>query len=306
MSNEENKSAGLEISPAQPANNDSAEQSQDNTSVDNGGQAPEQVVDAAGTGEGAPVASLEPGDTVIQREGAFAIENAAGELKPILDTSEKPAEDQTKPADAEGTPSQDPAPIEQAKPEPVPEPVQSSAPAPAVAPVTVNVPVDVAAEAATINQVGVLNGALPIGASSAAKLAVAELEDYLRESTYALTRRITDDRGAAMQAGLYRALKGAVNVPAADFEVVMNIFLATIHANKDGVFHPTKVLHHMPHLNIPSAGITSFKKLVNMFTSMADPAGRAATKRQINFPSTLDHRDIREDSRQRVLEFFNV
>lgn len=198
-----------------------------------------------------------------------------------------PASNDPPPADAQA-PAQAPVTSAAAEPEPVAE-VQQIAPS-VLTPVAPTALVDL----------------LPMGASAVSKIVINELENYIAEATVALTKRITDERGAAMQSSLYRALKGAVNAPEAEFAHVMNITLAAIHEHRDTVFHATKVMHFMPHLNLAPAHINSFRKLVNMFTAMADKEGRGLAKKQVNFEASLEHKDITEQARQRVMAFFNV
>lgn len=138
----------------------------------------------------------------------------------------------------------------------------------------------------------------------AARLAYEELHDYLR----ALSRKVTptQQNGAALQAGLHRALLGALNAPAEEFDAVMEHFLAVFRKEAEGLFSARNRFRWVSSMTANPAGIENFKQLVTLFAIVAEPKSRALAVRQTPWQSVLGYRMIKEESRQRVMAFFGV
>ncbi len=145
---------------------------------------------------------------------------------------------------------------------------------------------------------------LSLGASATARIVMHELKDYIEAMS--VKKIIPADKGAGHQAGLYRALLGAVNSSDEDFKEVMTLTLKLINAHSDNVFDAKNVYRFMPHLTLPAPAAKSFRNLVNLFTATANPESRALAVKQINFELTLEGRAIKEEARQRVAKLENV
>ena len=146
---------------------------------------------------------------------------------------------------------------------------------------------------------------LPLSASASARLTITEMKDYIAKMSS--PSRMAPEVGGQVQAGLYHILIQAINTRAEEFDVVFGLVMKLIRANLNGVFSDTRVHRYTPHVTLPSTQAMSLRYLVNALTALADPspAARTLAKRQINIEQALGSRQIKEESRQRVLAFFN-
>ncbi|BDD79873.1 hypothetical protein [Burkholderia phage FLC9] len=106
------------------------------------------------------------------------------------------------------------------------------------------------------------------------------------------------------QVQLYRALTRAINTLTDDFYIVWKAILATFHEHKDGVFHESAVFRGMEHITLPKDDIKGFQRLLNLIKITANPAGRNAAIKQVEFGKTLEF-GITEAGRQKLLNFYN-
>lgn len=240
---------------------------------------------------------------IIQREGAIAIEKD-GVLQPIVDveSAEKAQEEinrelsgRTDLTEAEVIAAggqinrEDPAP---SAPAAVAEPKVETPPAPA--PVV-----------ATAPPVPHEPSALPLGVSALAKISIAELKDYIEAAS--AKARPHDAKAGALQMGLHQTIIQLINVDADSFQATWKLAMSLIRENLSGCFATENVHRFTPFMALPPAQANSFRMLVNALTALADPSepARAIAKNQINIELALSNTKIKEESRQRVMAYFN-
>jgi hypothetical protein len=137
-----------------------------------------------------------------------------------------------------------------------------------------------------------------------ARLAYEELNDYLRTLSQKVTP--TQEQGAALQSSLHRALLGAINAPAEEFNQVIEYFLAVFRKEQDGLFSARNRFRWLSGMNQAPAALENFRQLVTLFSTVAEPKGRELAIRQTPWHSVLGYRMIKDESRQRVMAFFGV
>ena len=106
------------------------------------------------------------------------------------------------------------------------------------------------------------------------------------------------------QVSLYRALCSAANKCEDDFYLVWGAILAAFHQHKDGVFHETAVFRGMQHIVLPPNDIKGFQRLLNLIKITANPVGRQAATKQVDFQRTLEF-GLTEQGRMKLLNFYN-
>jgi hypothetical protein len=106
------------------------------------------------------------------------------------------------------------------------------------------------------------------------------------------------------QVQLYRVLTRAINTLGDDFFIVWKGILAAFHEHREGVFHESAVFRGMEHVNLSKDDQKAFQRILNLIKITADPKGRAAGVRLVDFNRTLEF-GITEQGRQRLLNFYN-
>lgn len=144
---------------------------------------------------------------------------------------------------------------------------------------------------------------LPLSASPSSRLIITELKDYIiaMNAPY----QPAAETGGGLQTNLYHTLIQAINTPAEDFEAVFTLVLKIIHDQADAAFSDVNVHRFTPHVRLSPAQSNQMRLLINTLTAMANPATRATAQRSINLEQALAARQIKEDARQRVMNFFN-
>jgi hypothetical protein len=106
------------------------------------------------------------------------------------------------------------------------------------------------------------------------------------------------------QVSLYRALCNAANKCDTDFYLIWGAILGAFHQHKDGVFHETAVFRGMEHVALPPNDQKGLQRLLNLIKITANPVGRQAACKQVDFARTLEF-GVTEEGRQRLLGFYN-
>jgi len=146
--------------------------------------------------------------------------------------------------------------------------------------------------------------ALPLSASPSAKLNIEELKEFVAKMQPDVL--LTPEQGGQQQTIFYQILIQAINTPAEDFGAVFALVTKIIRENLGGCFAPENMHRYTPHVTMPSASVTHFRNLLNALVALADPATRQIAVRQINVEQAFGDRKIKEESRQRVMSFFNL
>jgi polyhydroxyalkanoate synthesis regulator phasin len=145
---------------------------------------------------------------------------------------------------------------------------------------------------------------LPLSASSSARLTIEELKDYIAKMSSA--GRLSPDQGGQAQAHLYHTLVQAINTRAEDFEATFGLTMRLIRENLNGVFSFENMHRYTPHATLPGNKMAHFRYLLSALTALADPALRNQALRQTNMDKAFRVHGVKEDARQRVLNFFHV
>lgn len=172
-----------------------------------------------------------------------------------------------------------------------------SAPAPIVAE-----PTPVKPAAPTVSQ---LTAALEIARKEATPAGTMVIDQIAAYMDAMAPKKLQEDRDIVRsQVQLYRALTRAINTLTDDFYLVWRAILATFHEHRDGVFHESAVFRGMQHITLPKDDIKAFQRLLNLIKITANPAGRQAAIKQVEFGKTLEF-GITEAGRQKLLNFYN-
>jgi hypothetical protein len=145
---------------------------------------------------------------------------------------------------------------------------------------------------------------LPLSASASARLTIEELKDYIAKMSSA--GRLSPDQGGQAQAHLYHTLVQAINTRAEDFEATFGLTMRLIRENLNGVFSFENMHRYTPHATLPGNKMAHFRYLLSALTALADPALRSQALRQTNMDKAFRVHGVKEDARQRVLNFFHV
>jgi hypothetical protein len=140
-------------------------------------------------------------------------------------------------------------------------------------------------------------------ATAAGKMILDQLEAYIAEM--APKKLQTQANEVRWQVQLYRVLSNTANRLDDDFFLVWNTILKVFHAQKDGVFHEAYVFRSMQHITLPPNDQAAFQRLLNLVKITANPAGRQAATKQVDFKRTLEH-GVTEAGRQKLLNFYNI
>ena len=146
--------------------------------------------------------------------------------------------------------------------------------------------------------------ALPVSASPSAKLNIEELKEFVAQMQPSV--RLTPEQGGQQQTMFYQILVQAINTPAEDFGSVFPLMMKIIQDNLHGCFAAENMHRYTPHVTMPAASVTHFRNLLNAVVALADPGTRQIAVRQINVDQAFGDRKIKEESRQRVMSFFNL
>jgi hypothetical protein len=145
---------------------------------------------------------------------------------------------------------------------------------------------------------------LPLSCSPSSRLVIEELKHYIEKMSARV--RMPVEEGGQMQMNLYHTLVQAINSKAEDFDAVFGLTMKLIRDNLKGAFSDENMHRYTPHVTMPSQRVAHFRHLLSTLTALADPASRQIALRQVNLAQTFHRAPIREDARQRVLNYFNV
>jgi len=145
---------------------------------------------------------------------------------------------------------------------------------------------------------------LPLSASASSRLTIEELKDYIAKMSSRV--RISTEQGGQVQSHLYHTLIQAINTRPEDFDVTFGLAMRLIRENLSGVFSMENVHRYTPHATLPAKSMAHFRYLLSVLTGLADPSLRNESLRQTNLDKAFRSFNIKEEARQRVLNFFNV
>jgi hypothetical protein len=144
---------------------------------------------------------------------------------------------------------------------------------------------------------------LPLSCSAGSRLTVQELREYVEKMSSRV--RMPAAEGGQVQSGLYHILIQAINTRAEDFDATFGTVMRVIRDNLPGVFSMENMHRYTPHATLPSKTMAHFRYLLSVLTGLADPALRNETARQTSLEKAFRSMNIKEEARQRVLNFFN-
>ncbi len=144
---------------------------------------------------------------------------------------------------------------------------------------------------------------LPLSCSATSNLSIEELKHYIEKMNAKV--RMPTDEGGQMQMNLYFTLVQIINSTAEDFEAVFGLAMKLIRDNLKGVFSDENMHRYTPHVSMPSQRVMHFRQLLSALTTLAVPETRNLAIRH-NLANAFGRAPIREDARQRVLNFFNI
>lgn len=200
----------------------------------------------------------------------------------------------------------DTAPAADAAPAPVAAPVAGTVvQQPVVAPAPVAAepqPTPVAPAATAVPEVVAILEKAKSEASTVGKMVLDQIEQYI--DVMAPKKPQDPKSGVRWQVMLYRALTTAVNKLDDDFFLVWGTILKVFHSLKDDVFHEAYVFRFMEHVALPAEDQKGFQRLLNLIKTTAEPQGRNAALKQVDFAKTLEF-GVTEQGRQKLLNFYN-
>jgi hypothetical protein len=144
---------------------------------------------------------------------------------------------------------------------------------------------------------------LPLSCSAGSRLTIEELKDYIRVMSAKVA--LPAAQGGQAQSQLYHILIQAINARAEDFDATFGLTIRLIRDNLSGVFSMEDMHRYTPHATLPAKTMAHFRYLLSVLTALADPALQAEGRRQTNLDKAFRTINIKEDARQRVLNFFN-
>jgi hypothetical protein len=165
-------------------------------------------------------------------------------------------------------------------------------------------PVTIPAGMAKVPPMPVDRFQLPLSCSPSSQLAIHELKDYIEAMSAKVT--MPSERGGQVQMNLYYTLLQIINTRAEDFDAVFGLAMQLIQANLKGVFSDENIHRYTPHVVMPSKTIAHFRYLLSALTALAAPQSRQLALRHVNLAQAFQNPRIKEESRQRVLNYFNV
>lgn len=145
---------------------------------------------------------------------------------------------------------------------------------------------------------------LPLSVSASSRLTVDELKDYISKMSSKL--RMTTADGGQVQSNLYHILIQAINTRAEDFDVTFGLAMKLIRDNLKGVFSMENMHRYTPYATLPAKTMAHFRYLLSVLTALADPSIAREAMRQTNLDRAFRSPGIKEEARQRVLNYFNV
>jgi hypothetical protein len=139
--------------------------------------------------------------------------------------------------------------------------------------------------------------------SISALLALQTIDGYIAAMGPAIP--VNEEEGGRQQVTLYRAMTSVINNSGDDFENAFSALLAAFYKHKDTVFNEVSVYRFSENMMLPKADRDTFQRLINMCMLTADPKGRSAGVKQINFEATLGN-SINDEGRQRINAYFHL
>jgi hypothetical protein len=144
---------------------------------------------------------------------------------------------------------------------------------------------------------------LPLSCSAGSRLTVQELREYVEKMSSRV--RMPAVEGGQVQSGLYHILIQAINTRAEDFDATFGTVMRIVRDNLPTVFSMENMHRYTPYATLPSKSMAHFRYLLSVLTGLADPSLRNETARQTSLEKAFRSMNIKEEARQRVLNFFN-
>lgn len=138
--------------------------------------------------------------------------------------------------------------------------------------------------------------------TSAAKNGFAELAEYLK--AMAPGRQMDPLKGAQHQVSLYRTLQLLLNQSGDEFPKVFGTLLKVFDEHSLGALGGQRVFRFTDNIALSRDDRFGFERLLNLLVHTANPQGRAAAVKTIDFPRTLQF-GVTEDTRRKILGYFN-
>lgn len=113
----------------------------------------------------------------------------------------------------------------------------------------------------------------------------------------------SDEEGARLQVLLYRAFQKVLRTEGTDFTGEMDKLLEFVHQHRKTLFSEYNAFRHMDAVALSPNDRLSFTRLLNAFITLADPATRQITVKQVDLNKTME---LFGDQRahQRVMQYF--
>lgn len=172
-----------------------------------------------------------------------------------------------------------------------------------VATAAVVTPTPVKPAAPTLPEIDAIIEKAKAEATTYGKMILDQLKAYI--DNMAPKKLISTADTVRWQVQLYRVLSNSVNRLDDDFFLVWGTILKAFHNQKDGVFHESYVFRAMEHVTLSKEDQAGFQRLLNLVKITANPQGRQAATRQVDFKKTLEF-GVNEAGRQKLLNFYNV
>ena len=133
--------------------------------------------------------------------------------------------------------------------------------------------------------------------------AIESIKDYMVKMGPGKT--MMPEEGNRYQVSLFRAIRSVIEFTGEDFQLSMVLMLRLFDEYKDDVFHERYVFRFMDSVPLNQDERRAFERILNLIKIAAAVPGRKEALRQVNFQKTLQY-VFTEDSKQKVLSFFNI
>ena len=109
--------------------------------------------------------------------------------------------------------------------------------------------------------------------------------------------------GAPKQVALFNSLQNAINNGDGEFRLLFSAILRIVLEERNGAFLETRAFRFFPDIALSKTNRQSFRNLLHVMITLANPSGRETALRQINFNEAFQP-GLTPAGRQRITSYF--
>lgn len=246
-------------------------------------------------GAGAPVQEQQPAQTQAPQEQGAAVENAGAEQGTTAAATDTAATSADAPQGDNAEAGTDTAAADAAAAQSAAEDEKAEAEAPAS--------VDVGQVLRAKTAFEIKNDEIRANGSTLLKQVLTTLETYV--SVMGVTNTVvSSDVINQQQSALWRAIKFVLG-SSEDFSAGMDLLISFVRTYRDGAFLDRMVYRGFEHTRLSAEQSKAFQQLLAVLTTASDLKDVRRVSRTIDLQMAMGSQVFADDSRQRVIGYFN-